>query len=257
VAQKNAARVRQLRPQGLVSEGDLEKAVGEADARGAACDAARDQEKVSQARVDVARASLERTILRAPFAGVVAEINGEVGEFVTPSPVGIPTPPTVDLVDGSCLYISAPIDEVDAPAVRTGQRALITLDAFPDRRFPGFVRRVAPYVLEAEKQARTVGVEAEIEDPEKYSLLPGYSADVEIIIENRENVLRIPTQALLDGKRVLVRDPATGILHARDVERGVSNWEYTEIRSGLKSGDRVVTSIDRAGVADGVAAIEE
>ena len=131
VALKNAARVRQLRPQGLVSEGDLEKAVGEADARAAACDAARDQEKVSQARVDVARASLERTILRAPFAGVIAEINGEVGEFVTPSPVGIPTPPTVDLVDGSCLYISAPIDEVDAPAVRTGQRALITLDAFP------------------------------------------------------------------------------------------------------------------------------
>ena len=93
---------------------------------------------------------------------------------------------------------------------------LITLDAFPDQRFPGFVRRVAPYVLEAEKQARTVGVEAEIENPEKYSLLPGYSADVEIIIENRENVLRIPTQAMLDGKRVLVLDPATGILHARD-----------------------------------------
>jgi HlyD family secretion protein len=118
------------------------------------------------------------------------------------------------------------------------------------------VRRVAPYVLEAEKQARTVGVEAEIEDPEKYSLLPGYSADVEIIIENRENTLRIPTQALLEGKRVLVID-ATGILHARDVERGVSNWEYTEIRSGLKAGERVVTSIDREGVADGVAAVAE
>jgi HlyD family secretion protein len=257
VAEKNATRIRQLRPQGLVSEGDLEKAVGEADARAAACDAARDQEKVSQARVDVSRANLERTILRAPFAGVVAEINGEVGEFVTPSPVGIPTPPTVDLVDGSCLYISAPIDEVDAPAVRAGQRALITLDAFPNQRFPGFVRRVAPYVLEAEKQARTVGVEAEIEDPEKYSLLPGYSADVEIILENRENVLRIPTQALLDGNRVLLFEAGTGILRSREVQRGVSNWEHTEIISGLKAGDQVVTSIDREGVADGVAAVAE
>jgi len=257
VARKNADRIRRLRLQGLVSEGDLEKTVGEADARAAACDAARDQEQASNALVDVSRASLERTILRAPFAGVVAEINGEVGEFVTPSPVGIPTPPTVDLVDGSCLYISAPIDEVDAPAVRAGQRALITLDAFPKQRFPGFVRRVAPYVLEAEKQARTVGVEAEIEDPEKYRLLPGYSADVEIIIENRENVLRIPTQALLDGKRVLVFEPGTGILRSREVERGVSNWEYTEIRSGLKAGDRVVSSVDREGVADGVAAVEQ
>jgi len=257
VARKNAARIRKLRGENLVSEGDTERAVGEADARAAVCEAARDQEKVSQARIDVARAELERTILRAPFDGIVAEINGEVGEFVTPSPVGIPTPPTVDLVDGSCLYISAPIDEVDAPAVRAGQRASISLDAFPNRRFPGFVRRVAPYVLDTEKQARTVEVEAEIENPEKYNLLPGYSADVEVILEKRENVLRVPTQAILDGKRVLVLDTAAGVLRARDIEKGVTNWEYTEIRSGLKAGELVVTSVDREGVADGVAAVRE
>lgn len=257
VAAKNATRIRQLRVQNLVSEGETERAVGDADARAAGCDATRDQERVSQARIDVAKAELERTILRAPFAGVVAEINGEVGEFVTPSPVGIPTPPTVDLVDGSCLYISAPIDEVDAPAVKAGQRASISLDAFPNQRFPGFVRRVAPYVLDTEKQARTVEVEAEIENPEKYNLLPGYSADVEIILENRENVLRIPSQAILDGKRVLLLNPDTGLLASRTIEKGVANWEYTEIRSGLKAGELVVTSVDREGVADGVAAVRE
>lgn len=257
VAAKNAVRIRQLRRQNLVSEGETERAVGEADSRAAACDAARDQEKVSQARIDVARAQLERTILRAPFTGVIAEINGEVGEFVTPSPVGIPTPPTVDLVDGSCLYISAPIDEVDAPSVRAGQRALITLDAFPNRRFPGFVRRVAPYVLDVEKQARTVEVEAEIENPEKYNLLPGYSADVEIILENRENVLRVPAQAILDGKRVLVLNTKAGVLESRPIEKGVSNWEFSEIVSGLDAGELVVTSVDREGVADGVAATRE
>lgn len=257
VAEKNAGRIRELRKQSLVSQGEMEKAVGEADAQAAGCDAARDQEKVSQARIDVARAELERTILRAPFAGVVAEINGEVGEFVTPSPVGIPTPPTVDLVDGSCLYISAPIDEVDAPAVRAGMKASISLDAFPGRRFPGFVRRVAPYVLDAEKQARTVEIEAEIENPEKYNLLPGYSADVEVILDNRENVLRIPSQALIEGKRALVLNVATGRLEARPIERGVANWEFTEIRKGLTEGDLVVTSVDREGVADGAAAVRE
>ncbi|MEQ1803144.1 MAG: efflux RND transporter periplasmic adaptor subunit [Gammaproteobacteria bacterium] len=257
VAAKNAARINRLRKESLVSEGDTERAVGQADAGAAVCDAARDQEKVSQSRIDVARAQLERTILRAPFDGTVAEINGEVGEFVTPSPVGVPTPPTVDLVDGSCLYISAPIDEVDAPAVRTGQRASISLDAFPNQRFPGFVRRVAPYVLDTEKQARTVEVEAEIENPGKYNLLPGYSADVEIILENRENVLRIPSQAILDGKRVLVLDPATGLLQSRNIGKGVANWEFTEVRSGLKAGELVVTSVDREGVADGVAAVRE
>lgn len=257
VAAKNAVRIRQLRTQNLVSEGDTERAVGDADSRAAACDAARDQEKVSQARIEVAHAQLERTILRAPFTGVVAEINGEVGEFVTPSPVGIPTPPTVDLVDGSCLYISAPIDEVDAPRVRAGQRASISLDAFPNQRFPGVVRRVAPYVLDTEKQARTVGVEAEIDNPEKYNLLPGYSADVEVIIDKRENVLRVPAQSILDGKRVLVLNASTGVLESRPVEKGVANWEYVEIVSGLEAGELVVTSVDREGVADGVAAIRD
>lgn len=257
VAARNAFRIQTLRKDNLVSEGDTERAVGQADAQGAVCDAAREQEKVSKAGVEVARAELERTILRAPFDGVVAEINGELGEFVTPSPVGVPTPPTVDLVDGSCLYISAPIDEVDAPAVKAGQRASITLDAFPGRRFPGFVRRVAPYVLDTEKQARTVEVEAEIENPEQYNLLPGYSADVEVILAKSENVLRIPSQAILEGKRVLVLDPRAGLLQAREITRGVSNWEFTEVKSGLAAGELVVTSVDREGVVDGAAAVRE
>jgi HlyD family secretion protein len=257
VMARNADRIRRLRADNLVSEGDADKATGDADASAAGCAAARDQERVSQARVDVARAELERTILRAPFAGVVAEINGEVGEFVTPSPMGVMTPPTIDLVDGSCLYISAPIDEVDAPAVRAGQRAVITLDAFPDQRFPGVVRRVAPYVLDTEKQARTVEVEAEIEEPQKYNLLPGYSADVEVILEDRPGVLRVPTQAVLDGKRVFVFDPGARRLREQEVVRGVHNWEYTEIRSGLEPGELVVTSVDREGVADGAAAVRE
>jgi HlyD family secretion protein len=257
VAARNASRILKLRADKLVSEGDADRAVGDADASAAGCAAARDQERVAQARVDVTRAELERTILRAPFAGVIAEINGEVGEFVTPSPMGVMTPPTVDLVDGSCLYISAPIDEVDAPAVRTGQRAVITLDAFPGQRFPGFVRRVAPYVLDTEKQARTVEIEAEIEDPARYNLLPGYSADVEVILEDRADVLRVPTQAVLDGKRVFVLDEAARRLSERTIERGVHNWEYTEVRSGLEAGELVVTSVDREGVADGAAAVRD
>ena len=200
VAAKEARRAQSMRDQKLISEEQADKAAGNADSTAAGCSAAKENAKVSDSRIDVARASLDRTILRAPFDGVIAEINGEVGEFVTPSPVGIPTPPTVDIVDTSCLYISAPIDEVDAPAVRMGQKAQITLDAFPGRKFPGFVRRVAPYVLDVEKQARTVEVEAEIENPQANNLLPGYSADVEVILETREDVLRVPTQAADRGQ---------------------------------------------------------
>lgn len=257
VAEREAKRLVSLRERGISSEEETDRAVGDAEAKQAGCEAVRDLVRVSDARVDVATAALQRTLLKAPFDGVIAEINGELGEFVTPSPVGVPTPPTVDLIDNSCLYISAPIDEVDAPAVRTGMLARITLDAFPDQDFPGHVRRVAPYVLEVEKQARTVEVEAEIDNPEKYDLIPGYSADVEIILDTRVDVLRIPALAVIDGEKVLLLNEQDQVIEERMIERGVSNWEYTEIVSGLDGSELVILSVDREGVEAGATAVRD
>jgi HlyD family secretion protein len=257
VAKRDAERVMRLRGESLASEEAADQAQGRAESTAAACTAAEDATRVADARVDVTNAHLERTQLRAPFAGVIAEINGELGEFVTPSPVGIPTPPTVDLIDASCLYISAPIDEVDAPRVRAGLPARISLDAFPDRVFGGRVRRVAPYVLDQEKQARTVEIEAEFEDPEKVGLLAGYSADVEVVLEERADTLRLPTSVILPDKTVYVFDAATSTISSRAVQTGIANWEFTEILGGLAAGDRVVSSIDRDGVVAGAAVAPE
>jgi len=254
VARRAADRMVRLKESKVASEDAVEKAVGEAESLAAACDAAKDAALVKEAAIDVARATLERTQLRAPFDGVIAEINGELGEFVTPSPVGIPTLPTVDLIDDSCLYIRAPIDEVDAPNVRAGLKAWITLDAFKNRKFSGKVRRVAPYVLDLEKQSRTVDVEAVIDDPEMQALLPGYSADVQIILDERKDVLHIPTGSLLEDSTVYVIPAKGGKLEKRPVRAGLSNWEITEIVSGLKEGEYVVKSVDREGVADDVMA---
>ncbi|HQR48133.1 MAG TPA: efflux RND transporter periplasmic adaptor subunit [Steroidobacteraceae bacterium] len=253
VARRESDRLASLVERKLVSVELADRAAGEAEAGEAACRAAGEQVLVSQARIDAASARLERTLLRAPFAGIVAEINGEVGEFVTPSPVGIATPPAVDVVDSSCIYITAPIDEVDAPRVRPGMPARVTLDAFKDRSFRAHVRRVAPYVLELEKQARTVEVEAEIEDRDDALLLPGYSADLEVILAERPDVLRVPTRALIEGNRVFVLEG--GRVHERKVTTGIGNWEYTEVTQGLAAGDRVVVSIDREGLKDGAEAV--
>jgi HlyD family secretion protein len=253
VARRESNRLANLTERRLVSTELAERAAGEAEAREAACRAAGEQIRVSEARIEAARARLERTLLRAPFAGTVAEINGELGEFVTPSPVGIPTPPAVDVVDTSCIYITAPIDEVDAPRVREGMPARVSLDAFRDRSFPAHVRRVAPYVLDTEKQARTVEVEAEVDDMGDALLLPGYSADVEVILAERADVLRVPTRALLEGKRVYLLED--GRIRVREVTTGLGNWEYTEVTGGLEAGARVVISIDREGLADGVPAV--
>ncbi|QBQ54365.1 efflux RND transporter periplasmic adaptor subunit [Nitrosococcus wardiae] len=252
VAEKEAQRLLQLQKRALVSEELVDRAVGDAQARRAACHAAQAGAEVSEAQVTVNHAVLARTLLYAPFDGIVAEVNAELGAFVTPSPTGVPTLPAIDLIDRSCLYVSAPIDEIDAPTIHPGMPTRITLDAFRDRVFPGVVQRVAPYVVDIEKQARTVDVEAEFSRPEDAErLLPGYSADVEVILERHEDVLRVPTHALRAGHRVLLYQPETGRLEKRQIEPGLANWEFTEIQSGLKAGDRIVLSIDREGIEPG------
>ena len=255
LAAREAVRLDKLRDDNLVSEEDLERAQAEAEARAASCKASNDSARAAEARVEVNRARLERTILRSPFDGVIAEINGELGEFVTPSPMGVATLPTVDVIDNNCLYITAPIDEVDAPLVRAGQEARILLDAFPDQFFPGVVRRVAPYVLDLEKQARTVEIEAEISNPRRYGLMPGYSADVEVIVDVRDEALRVPTEAVIEDERIMVLNTETGLLEERTVEVGLGNWEFTEIVEGASDGELVVLSLDRAGVNPGAPAV--
>ena len=255
VAEREARRLIQLKKQKLAAEEAVDKANGEARAQKAACTAAKAAIQVSQAKLDVAMAALDQTQLKAPFAGIVAEVNGEVGEFVTPSPVGIPTPPAVDLMDISCVYVSAPIDEVDAPGIRIDMPARISLDAFSERDFTGRVRRIAPYVLDREKQARTVEVEVDFDVPEDCDcLLPGYSADIEIILKQREGVLRIPTEAILEGNKVL-RLTQDGLLEELQIETGLSNWAWTEVTGGLQENDQVVVSVDREGVKDGALAV--
>ena len=241
-AEKNAQRKTELRQKDLASEDETEIAVSNAASQSAACDAA-------LANVKVTQASLERTMLIAPFNGVVAEIEGELGEYVTPSPVGVATKPTVDLIDSSCIYISAPIDEIDAPEVHSGMKARIMMDAFGDQEFPATVRRVAPYVLDLEKQARTVEIEAVFDNPDKV-LLPGYSADIEVIIDRSENTLSIPTQAVMRDNFIYLIDSEK--LVKKQIEVGLSNWQYTEVTKGLTIEDQIVLSVDREGVKAGV-----
>ena len=252
-AQHESNRVTKLFKQKLASEDQAERVQGIAKAAHAACDAATDRRKVAASRIEVVKAALERTIIRAPFDGVVAELNGEIGEFVTPSPVGIPTLPVVDLIDYQCIYVLAPIDEVDAPAVKVGLPARITLDAFPDHPFEAKVHRISPYIQDIEKQARTVDVEVYFtRTVGEQNLLPGYSADAEIILTRKEKVLRIPTETIFDENHIYVYLDNTGTLEKRQIKKGIGNWSYTEVLSGVIDGEKVVTSIGIEGLTDGL-----
>ncbi|MFT4994846.1 MAG: HlyD family secretion protein [Paraglaciecola sp.] len=252
---REAARKQSLVKKGLATAEDADLAKAKADASDLACQAAQADVNQAKAQVQLSQAVLSKTQLIAPFAGIVAEVNGEVGEYATPSPPGILTLPMVDLIDNSCYYVSAPIDEVDAARLTVGMSAIVSLDAFRDKPLVGKVRRVAPYVFAAEKQARTVEVEADVEVDTDTHLLVGYSADMEILIESREQALRIPTEAIFDNNKVYVF--AGDKLHLREVVRGLSNWQSTEIRTGLTEGEWVLISASQSNLSDGVAATKE
>ncbi|MEW6366538.1 MAG: efflux RND transporter periplasmic adaptor subunit [Acidobacteriota bacterium] len=250
LARRELDRNQALRQQGIISDSVIDQLSNGWEAAEARCEASRAEVRRADAAVDVARANLAKTELRAPFDGVVVEIGTQLGEWVTPSPPALPVPPVIDMLDDRGIYVEAPMDETDSAKLRPGLPVRISLDSHPGKSFPGRLTRVAPFVRDFEGQNRTVDVEAEFEDVQfARTLLPGTSADVEVILQARDNVLRIPAHALTEGDRVLVIDKDR--LAARKVEPGIRNWEFVEVRGGLKAGDRVAVSLDRVEVKEG------
>ena len=219
-----------------------------------AVEAATARIRETEASIASAQAILDKTVITAPFDGVVLDVTTEVGEWISPSPPGVPIPPVIDLIDPQALYVSAPIDEADVARMRVGLPVRITLDAFRGKSFKGTLTYVSSFVETRQDQNRTLRVEAVFtETALPTNLLPGLSADVEVILDSRENVLRIPTYALLENNRVLVLH--NGRLAERSVKVGLHNWSFTEITAGLSAGESVVVSLDRPEVKAGTAAV--
>ncbi len=252
-ARREYDRLERLAQESIVSTDLLDEAESSRDASLAACRAAGASVARAEASIGVARAELAKTVLKAPFTGVMAEVSTEVGEWTTPSPPAMPVPAVIDLLDPASIYVSAPMDEVDSARIAAGQAVRVTVDSHRDRDFAGRVHRVAPYVLDLEEQNRTVEIEVAFDDADfAATLLPGTSADVEVILESKPDTLRLPTAALVDGAKVLLFDG--GLLVEREIETGLRNWDFTEVVGGLAAGDLVVTSLDRPEVDAGAEA---
>ena len=253
-AEREYLRYKQLMERELVSADLLDKYENLAQTMQVSCKQSRAEIARAQSAITEAKAELAKTVLQAPFDGVVAELDIEVGEWTTPSPPALPVPPVLDLIDPSSIYISAPMDEVDSSRILEEQPVRVTLDPFPGQHYQGHVHHIAPYVLDIEEQNRTVEIEVELDDAAfAATLLPGTSADVEVILSVKEDVLRVPTSTLFEGTKVFVVE--NGILALRSLEVGLKNWDFVEIRGGLSEGDHVVTSLDQEGLADGLPVI--
>jgi HlyD family secretion protein len=247
-AQRQYQRYKQLYKKKVISESELDKVHSYYLTCMAGLEGAQARVAQLKASVQLARARLNKHALRAPFGGILTELLIEAGEWA------LPGKPVVQIMDPNDLYVRAELDELDIGRVRPGLPVRVTLEPLKGRRFHGTVSRVSAFVSERLEQSRTVKIEVEFDETEDLeSVKPGMSADVEVILKEREGVLRIPTHALLESERVLiVKD---GFAVSRQIQTGLRNWEFVEVKGGLKEGDAVIVSLDRKEIREGARVI--
>lgn len=240
---------------GSVSQRDAERAQMAARSLASELSAAKARARIRAAGVEAARASLERvrldlerSTIKSPIDGVVIRRSVELGQTVAAS-LEAPTLFTIarDLSD---MRVDASVSEADIGAVRTGQRALFSVDSYPGRSFEG-------RVLEIRKAARmvqnVVTYTVMISAPNPDGLLfPGMTADVRIMVEERQDVMVVPNAALsfrptreradkpAPGNGVIWVRTKSGHLEPASVSLGATGDSLTQILSSdLKIGEQV------------------
>jgi HlyD family secretion protein len=229
---------------------------------------------IDRARFAVERAQVhyDRTFVRAPFEGLVIELNANLGEMtygtmplnlVLGGKKGNAEEVLARVIDDSRIYVEADIDEADAGRLRPGQETRVTVDALGGKVLAGRLARINQAVSTAEGISRTVRVEIDLVNgggvgTSSRGLLVGMSADIEVILDRVEGVPSVPTLTVLEGEdRKSVYTVVDGRLRERTVKVGISNWELTEVREGLREGDVVVIPTDRRKLLEGLAVATE
>ncbi len=203
---------------------------------------------VSQAALDdakrnfeVGKANFEKTVIQAPFDGVITELNLQLGELfqssIAPS-TGVKAP--IRLVDLKPRIVKGDIDEVDLSKVKVGAQARIKIPAVRSKPYSASVGRVVPFVSVLKEKDRTSEIELKI--TEEGELIPvGASADVEIVIELKNGVLIVPTRVILGhGDQRYVFRLEEGKVFKTPIKIGIGNYDKTEILSGLIENQAVV-----------------
>lgn len=188
----------------------------------------------AEARGQNVRIRLEHTDVRSPFAGYVSRRFVDRGALVSPST------PLVEIVDIRVVKVRIAVVEGDYRKVSVGQPVSITVDAYPDRVFDGQITRMAPVL---DQETRTGEVEIELANP-KEELKPGMFARAAIVVENRKNVLVVPSAAQVKtvrGYAVFKFVDEEKIARRIAVNPGVVKDGWVTVEGELEPGDWVVT----------------
>jgi HlyD family secretion protein len=197
--------------------------------------------ELAQARLDLeaAEADLAAAVLRAPFAGVVAEIATDEGAQVGAGET------IVTLIDNSAFELTVDLSEYDVQQVAVGQPAEISFEALPGRAFAGKVTAVAP-VGEQNGNLTTYAVTVRF-DTEGASLKLGMTGDVSIVVATRENTVQVPNRALQgegEIRSLRVRRPGAGEVEQITVRTGLSDGVMTEVLGCLPAGGQCLVEGD-------------
>ncbi len=195
----------------------------------------------AQAELQQAEIAYNRTILTAPFDGLVSAVNVEVGARVTP---GLPV---VELTDVSPLHLTVQVDEIDIRQIRTGMPAWVQPDALPDVELPARLQDIA---LVGENNGGIVSYDARVALDEAHpGVRVGMTAEASVVVEERHNVLIVPNFYIRLDRQAdrafvnVLRD--TGTLEEVEITLGLRGQDSSEVLSGLNEGD--VLAVDLTG----------
>ena len=198
---------------------------------------ARTQIRQAEAVLQVVGAQLSYATIRAPIAGVIGSISTQEGETVA---AGFNSPTFVTIIDLNKLQVDAFVDEVDIGKIAAGQKAVFTVDSYPERDFPATVRAIYPKAVVMDNVVY-YDVVLRIDEPLTGHLRPEMTANVVITLEARLGVLAVPLSAVVrEGGKSVVYILREGRLEPQTVRVGQRDGERIEILSGLNENDRVL-----------------
>jgi len=202
----------------------------------------------AQTKLDALRKALDDTSIRAPFSGYVAERLINVGERVSPSPMGKGAA-VVSLLKLDPLRLVLTVPQQSVGQIKTGQTVTFKVDSLPDRSFTGEIRFVGPSV---ESNSRSMTVEAMVPNPD-HVLRPGTFASAEVTLAEKSTRLLVPVSAVLKegdvAKLFIVRD---GVARAQVVSTGDAKDGKIEVSGGLSGNETVITAPERVHDGDKV-----
>lgn len=210
-----------------------------------AVDSAQEKVESAQSKVDSTKDSYENYTITAPISGQVITKNIKTGDNISKSSSGSTTMAVI--YDLSEVTFEMSVDELDVRSVKVGQKVEVTADAIEGKTFTGTVTNIS---LESSQSNGVTNYPVTVTLDEVGDLLPGMNVDGRIILDEAEDTLMIPVDALMRGNRVYVKDDtvtqAQGSVpagfRAVEVETGLVNDAFVQIVSGLSEGDTVYVS---------------